>query len=162
MEELMLLRVLENSARTATTDLADILNADEEEVKEKIEDLEKRKVICGYHTLINWDKTNHDSVMALIEVSATPERDSGYDQVAKQIYRYPEVSTCYLMSGRSEFIVIIKGRTMREIADFVGQKLAPIKGVTGTVTCFVLKEYKIEGVIMEEDEDKTERLVVTP
>lgn len=162
MEEIKLLQAMENQARLSVTDLADILNSSEEEVAETINTLEKEKVICGYHTVINWDKANKDNVMALIEVSATPERDCGYDKVAKEIYRYPEVSTCYLMSGRSEFTVIIKGKTMREVADFVGQKLAPIEGVTGTVTCFVLKPYKVEGVVMEEEEEQPERLVVTP
>lgn len=162
MEEIKLLQAIENEARISVCDLADILNSNEEEVSATLKSLEKQKIICGYHTVINWDKACKDHVMALIEVSATPERDCGYDKVARMIYRYPEVSTCYLMSGRSEFTVIIKGRTMREVADFVGQKLAPIEGVTGTVTCFVLKPYKVEGVVMEDEEERSSRLVVTP
>ena len=124
--------------------------------------LEKEKVICGYHTVINWDKTNHDKVQAIIEVSAKPERDKGYDNVAMRIARYPEVKSLYLMSGKSEFIVMIDGKSMREIADFVGQKLAPIEGVTQTVTCFVLKQYKIEGVVMDEKTFEDKRQIVTP
>ena len=142
MDDVRLLKVLENDPRISVRDLADILNETENNVLEVKRRLEKEKVICGYHTVINWDKTNHDKVQAIIEVSAKPERDKGYDNVAMRIARYPEVKSLYLMSGKSEFIVMIDGKSMREIADFVGQKLAPIEGVTQTVTCFVLKQYK--------------------
>ncbi len=100
--------------------------------------------------------------MALIEVDVTPERDFGYDRVAKNIYRYPEVDTMYLMSGKSEFIVIIYGRTMQEISNFVGAKLATTENVVSTSTFFVLKEYKINGIVLDEEEKPSERLVVTP
>ena len=98
----------------------------------------------------------------MIEVNATPEIDKGYDNVAEQIVKYPEVSSLYLMSGKYEFTVIIKGKTMREVAEFVGSKLAPINGVKGTVTSFVLKQYKIEGVPLEESRSAQTRLKVTP
>ena len=120
MKKELLLSLLETNARYSTRDLADVLLEDEESVIHTMSDLEKKKVICGYHTSINWEKTNKDKVMALIEVDVTPERDFGYDRVAKNIYRYPEVDTMYLMSGKSEFIVIIYGRTMQEISNFVG------------------------------------------
>ena len=162
MQEIQLLKVIEQDARISVTDLADILNSTPEQVDGGMKKLAEEKVICGYHTVINWDKTNQDHVMALIEVNASPERDCGYDKVAEKIYRYPEVSNMYLISGRSEFIVIVKGRTMREVADFVGQKLAPIEGVKGTATYFVLKQYKVEGVIIDQQEDDQERLLVTP
>ena len=100
--------------------------------------------------------------MALIEVGVTPERDYGYDKIAKNIYRYPEVDTMYLMSGKSEFIVIIYGKTMQEVSNFVGTKLAPTQNVVSTSTFFVLKEYKVNGVIFDEEEKHNERLVVTP
>lgn len=162
MNEVQLLKAIEQDARISITDLADILNSSADEVTEHMQALVKDKVICGYHTVINWDKTNQDHVMAMIEVTAAPERDCGYDKVAEKIYRYPEVSNMYLMSGHSEFTVIIQGKTMREVADFVHQKLAPIEGVKGTATYFVLKQYKVEGVIMEEQEDSQKRLLVTP
>ena len=162
MDDVRLLKVLENDPRISVRDLADILNETENNVLEVKRRLEKEKVICGYHTVINWDKTNHDKVQAIIEVSAKPERDKGYDNVAMRIARYPEVKSLYLMSGKSEFIVIIDGKSMREIADFVGQKLAPIEGVTQTVTCFVLKQYKIEGVVMDEKTFEDKRQIVTP
>ena len=162
MDDVRLLKVLENDPRISVRDLADILNETENNVLEVKRRLEKEKVICGYHTVINWDKTNHDKVQAIIEVSAKPERDKGYDNVAMRIAGYPEVKSLYLMSGKSEFIVMIDGKSMREIADFVGQKLAPIEGVTQTVTCFVLKQYKIEGVVMDEKTFEDKRQIVTP
>ena len=162
MDDVRLLKVLENDPRISVRDLADILNETENNVLEVKRRLEKEKVICGYHTVINWDKTNHDKVQAIIEVSAKPERDKGYDNVAMRIARYPEVKSLYLMSGKSEFIVMIDGKSMREIADFVGQKLAPIEGVTQKVTCFVLKQYKIEGVVMDEKTFEDKRQIVTP
>ena len=162
MEELKLLKAIEQDARISVTDLADILNSEQQQVEATMKKLAEDHIICGYHTVINWDKTNQDHVMALIEVNAYPERDCGYDKVAEKIYRYPEVSNMYLISGRSEFIVIVQGRTMREVADFVGQKLAPIEGVRGTATYFVLKQYKGEGVVMDQPEDDQQRLLVTP
>ncbi len=159
MDEIKLLNILKNDPRISTEDLADILNESEEDVLKTKLKLEKDKVICGYHTIINWDKTNTEECSAIIEVSAKPERDKGYDEVASRIARYPEVKSLYLISGRSEFMVLIDGKTMREVADFVGQKLAPIEGVSATVTLFVLKKYKIEGVVLDEKE-KDERMLI--
>ena len=160
MERNVLLSLLEKNARMDTKDLADILLADEASVIHEMSELEKEKIICGYH--VNWDKANQERVMAMIEVGVTPEREFGYDRVAKNIYRYPEVDTMYLMSGRSEFIVIIYGKTMQEISNFVGAKLACIEQVKSTVTLFVLKEYKVNGIALEDDDKPSERLVVTP
>ncbi|MCH4283963.1 MULTISPECIES: Lrp/AsnC family transcriptional regulator [Bacillota] len=162
MKTELLLSLLETNARYSTRDLADVLLEDEDSVIHTMSDLEKKKIICGYHTIINWDKTNKEKVMALIEVGVTPERDYGYDKIAKNIYRYPEVDTMYLMSGKSEFIVIIYGKTMQEVSNFVGTKLAPTQNVVSTSTFFVLKEYKVNGVIFDEEEKHNERLVVTP
>ncbi|WP_416327698.1 Lrp/AsnC family transcriptional regulator [[Eubacterium] hominis] len=162
MKTELLLSLLETNARYSTRDLADVLLEDEDSVIHTMSELEKKKIICGYHTIINWDKTNKEKVMALIEVGVTPERDYGYDKIAKNIYRYPEVDTMYLMSGKSEFIVIIYGKTMQEISNFVGTKLAPTQNVVSTSTFFVLKEYKVNGVVFDEEEKHPERLVVTP
>lgn len=162
MERNVLLSLLEKNARMDTKDLADILLADEASVIHEMSELEKEKIICGYHTVVNWDKANQERVMAMIKVGVTPEREFGYDRVAKNIYRYPEVDTMYLMSGRSEFIVIIYGKTMQEISNFVGAKLACIEQVKSTVTLFVLKEYKVNGIALEDDDKPSERLVVTP
>lgn len=162
MDEIQLLKVLENDPRISMADLADILNVKEQEVADERTRLEKEHVIAGYHTVINWDKTSVDQVSAIIEVSAKPERDVGYDKIAEKIGHFDEVSSLYLMSGTSEFMVFINGRSMREIADFVGQKLAPIDGVTSTVTCFLLKKYKVEGTMMEKEHVKDERMLVEP
>ena len=162
MDTKLLLNLLTHNAKMEITDLASALNECEEDVTQTLKDLEKNKIICGYHTLINWDKTNTDHVMALIEVKVTPEREFGYDRIAKNIYRYPEVDTMYLMSGKSDFILMIQGRTMKEIADFTATKLACIEGVTGTNTIFIMQTYKANGFIYAEEENKRERLVVTP
>ena len=162
MNELELLHVLEKVPRITISDLADILNETAEDTGRAKADLEKRKIICGYHTVINWDRTSEERCMAVIEVSAKPERDCGYDRIADRIARYPEVNSLYLLSGKTEFLAVIKGRTMREVADFVGQKLAPLEGVSSTVTCFVLKQYKVEGMILDEETQNDERLIVTP
>ena len=162
MEDMELLKVLENDPRATISDLADILNESEEEVVKTKARLEHDRIICGYHTVINWDRTSEERCMAVIEVSAKPERDCGYDRIADRIARYPEVNSLYLLSGKTEFLAVIKGRTMREVADFVGQKLAPLEGVSSTVTCFVLKQYKVEGMILDEETQNDERLIVTP
>ena len=161
MDEMKLLNLLADNPRATVTDLADILGESEETVDSGIKNLEKQKVICGYHTVINWDKTNSEHVDAMIGVSAKPERDSGYDKLATRIAKFPEVSGLYLMSGNSEFIVSVNAKTMREVADFVGQKLAPLEGVASTMTMFVLKKYKVNGVPlhMDDEEDDDRQLI---
>lgn len=160
MDNTKLLKAIENNARFETVDLAKMLDESEDEVKKSIKELEDKKVICGYHTIINYDKTSEDEVTAVIEVGCTPRRDTGYDDIAKDIYSYDEVSTMYLMSGKSEFIVIINGKTMKEVASFVAHHLAPIDGVTRTETYFILSKYKVEGVILNQEPKKDERIMV--
>lgn len=161
MDIQQLLQLLENDPRRKVEDLADILGTTKNEVEETCADLEKKKIICGYHTVINWDKTNTDYVEAFILVSAKPERDTGYDNIAQRIARFEEVSDLYLMSGQSEFFVRVSGKTMREISDFVGQKLAPIDGVASTMTCFVLKKYKMDGITVDAEVKEDDRQLVT-
>lgn len=163
MDENLLLTLLHDNARMEVTDLAMALNETEDNVEKTISQLEKNKVICGYHTIINWDHTNVDNVMAMIQINATPEREYGYDRIAKKIYSFPEVDTMYLLSGSFEFVAIVKGHTMQEVAHFVGSKLAPLEGVIGTATMFVLKQYKNNGISFDDnDKDSAERLLVTP
>lgn len=163
MNENLLLSLIENDARMSVTDLAAALNESEESVLDTLNTLQKDKVIGGYHTIINWDKTNTAQVTAMIIVGATPEREYGYEKIAEEIYRFPEVDTMYLMSGKGEFTVIINGKTMQDIANFVATKLACIEGVTSTSTLFVLKKYKSKGIIFDDAEDASkERLIVTP
>ncbi|MFV0380393.1 MAG: Lrp/AsnC family transcriptional regulator [Anaerorhabdus sp.] len=161
MNELKLLNLLKNNANATITELSEVLGEPFDVVAKTKTKLESNKVICGYHTLINWDKTNFEYCMAIIEVGAKPKRDVGYDEIAKSLVEFDEISTVLLVSGKSEFIVVIEGKTMREIADFVGQKLAPIEGVEHTITCFVLQAYKKDGISLLKNE-KSERLIVTP
>ena len=158
-----LLSLLQKNARMEVKDLAMALSESEDNVVDTMKQLEKDNVICGYHTVINYDRFNHDHVQALIQVNATPERDYGYERIARKIYRYPEVDSMYLVSGAFDFMLVIKGRTMLETAKFVASKLATIEGVTGTSTYFVLEEYKNNGIVLvDQEEGKNERLVVTP
>ena len=162
MDELALLSLLEKNARMEVKDLAMALSESEDNVLDTMNELERKKVICGYHTMINYDRLNKNRVMALIQINATPEREYGYDRVAASIYKFPEVDSMYLLSGAYEFVVIIKGKTMQDVAHFVASKLAVIEAVTGTSTYFVLKQYKNNGVVYEEDDQGlNERLVVT-
>ncbi len=161
MDDMKVLDLLANDPRASITDLADILGESEEDVKNSISELEKNKIICGYHTVINWDKTNSDHIDAMIGVSAKPERGAGYDKIAERIARFPEVSSLSLMSGTSEFMVSINAKTMREVADFVGEKLAPIDGVISTVTMFVLKKYKVNGVLIDIEKEKDDRQLIS-
>jgi len=148
MEEI--LEVLENNSKITEEQLAVMLNKDVEEVRAAIKKLEEDNIIVGYNTLINWDRTNRETVTALIEVKVTPQRGEGFDKVAERIYRYPEVNACYLMSGGFDLTVIIEGKTMKEVALFVAEKLAPLESVLSTATHFVLKKYKDKGTIFEE------------
>ncbi|MCD8028526.1 MAG: Lrp/AsnC family transcriptional regulator [Erysipelotrichaceae bacterium] len=161
MEDKLLLNLLQKNARMKITDLAAALDESKDHVIERLTELEKEKVICGYHTIVNWDRTNNEIVTALIEINAKPERDYGYDRIASYIYKFHEVDTMYLLSGSFDFVAVVKGRTMQEAAYFVASKLASIEGVTGTQTYFVLKQYKNNGVVLIEDEEDTnDRLVV--
>lgn len=156
-----LLEVIEKNSKITTSDLSIMLGKSEEEIIKEVSNLENEKIICGYNTLINWDKVDADKVTALIEVRVTPQRGEGFDKIAERIYRFKEVKSVYLMSGGFDLTVIIEGKTMKEVALFVGQKLAPLEAVLSTATHFVLKKYKEHGIILE-DEKKDERMVVTP
>ncbi|WZL80656.1 Lrp/AsnC family transcriptional regulator [Vallitaleaceae bacterium 9-2] len=156
-----LLYALENHSKRTVKDLAAMFGTSEDIISQELTQMEKERIICGYHALINWDKTNTDKVTALIEVRVTPQRGEGFDKIARRIYMFEEVKSVYLMSGGFDLTVIIEGATMKEVALFVGQKLAPLDSVLSTATHFVLKKYKDYGVIFEE-ERKDERMAVTP
>ena len=144
-----ILAVLEKNARIDIHELAMLLGESEVAVANEIADMEKENVIRGYHTLINWENTSNERVEALIEVNVTPQRGMGYDRIAERIYQYNEVDSVYLMSGAFDFMVLLEGKTMREVALFVSERLAPLESVTGTSTHFVLKKYKDHGTEME-------------
>ena len=120
-----------------------------EEVNAEIKRYEEEKIVLGYKAIIDWDSTDREAVTALIEVSITPQRGEGFDRIAERIYQYDEVESVYLMSGAFDLTVIISGRTLKEVAQFVSQRLAPLEGVTGTATHFILKKYKEKHLIFE-------------
>ena len=150
-----MLKILEDNANLTHEQLAVMCNKEVGDIKKFIEENEKNGVILGYKTMIDWDKTDREYVTALIEVKITPQRDRGFDRVAEIIYNYPEVQSLYLMSGAYDLCVLIEGKTMREVAYFVAQKLATIDDVISTATHFVLRKYKDKGVtygVVEVDE----------
>ncbi len=156
-----LLKAIETDSKRTVEDLAAMFGASETDISDVLAQLEQDRVICGYHTLINWDKTHADKVTALIEVRVTPQRGQGFDKIAERIYLFDEVKSVFLMSGGFDLTVIIEGKTMKEVALFVGQKLAPLESVLSTATHFVLKKYKDHGIVLDE-EQRDERMAVTP
>ncbi|MBP3542677.1 MAG: Lrp/AsnC family transcriptional regulator [Lachnospiraceae bacterium] len=156
-----ILAVLEKNSRIDIKDLAVMLGESEINVANEIAAMEKEKIICGYHTLINWDNTGDEKVTALIEVKVTPQRGQGFDKIAERIYNFSEVNAVYLMSGGFDFTVIIEEKTMREVAQFVSDKLAPMDAILSTATHFVLKKYKDHGTVLVENV-REERMLVTP
>ncbi|MGC5324956.1 Lrp/AsnC family transcriptional regulator [Brevibacillus sp. SYSU BS000544] len=158
-----LLRLLEENSKLMSDQLSKLLAVSPEEVERTIRQLTDEKVIVKYPALINWEKVEDDPyVTAMIDVKVTPKREVGFDEVAERISRFPEVKAVYLMSGASyDLSVILEGKTMREVANFVSQKLATLDSVVSTATSFILKRYKHDGIILEERDDDR-RMVVTP
>ena len=147
-----ILKLLENDARLTPAQLAVMLDVSEEEILAQLKEYEANGTILGYKTIVDWEKTEQESVTAMIDVKLTPQPDRGFDRVAEKIYNYPEVKSVYLMSGSYDLSVLIEGRTMKEVALFVSQKLAPIEAVISTATHFVLHKYKDKGVLYEAPE----------
>lgn len=160
--KISLLQILEQNHKIGTAALATMFNITEEKVNETIRELEEEKIILGYVTLIDWEKTgNNNNVIAIIDVKVTPQRDVGFDMIAERICRFPEVKSVYLMSGGYDLSVVIEGASMKKVAFFVAEKLATLENVQSTATHFLLKKYKKDGVIFGE-EKKDHRLVVSP
>ena len=149
-----LLKLLEDDCTLTTEQLASITKLTPEEVRAAIAEYEENRTIIGYQAQIDWDKTDLESVTALIEVNVTPQRGDGFDAVAERIYQYEEVESCYLMSGRYDMCVILSGKTLREVAFFVSEKLATIAEVTGTATHFILKKYKEKHLVFKKPEEQ--------
>ena len=156
-----ILKYIEKHSRVELGELAVLVGVEETDVANEIADMEKEKIICGYHTLINWDKAGVEKVTALIEVRVTPQRGMGFDKIAERIYQYSEVNAVYLMSGAFDFTVFIEGKTMRGVAQFVSEKLSTQESVLSTATHFILKKYKDHGSVMV-NPSKDERMLVTP
>ena len=156
-----LLRLLEQDCTLTPEQLASMADMTVEAVKAQMKEYEEEKIVLGYQAIVDWDRTNRESVTALIEVKVTPQRGEGFDRVAERIYQYDEVESVYLMSGSYDLTVIISGRTLREVAEFVGQRLATIEDVTGTATHFILKKYKEKHLIFQKQEQQARELIFT-
>ena len=159
--ETQVLDLLREDCRLPLEKLAVMLGVSTEEVAETIDSLERRRVILHYAPTINWDLTERERVEAMIQVSVTPQRDMGFDAVARRIYRFEEVKSVYLMSGGYDLLVLVEAKSLKELALFVSSKLSTLEMVTGTQTSFVLKRYKEEGVIFDGSQSDN-RLVVSP
>lgn len=152
-----MLKLLEKDARYTPADLAAMLGKQEEAVKEDIAACEKNNVILGYGAVIDWDRTEEDTVTALIEVKIAPQRDDGYDRIAERIYQFDEVESVYLMSGSFDLTVILTEKSLKEVSRFVYAKLAPIEGVTSTATHFIMKRYKDNHRVFSPQVEQEER-----
>jgi DNA-binding Lrp family transcriptional regulator len=156
-----LLRILQTNALVPREDIARMTGLPVAEISQRIADYEKRGVIRGYQAILNEDQLDLDKVTAVIEVKVTPQREGGFDTIAERIGRFPEVSSAYLMSGTYDLLLFVEGRTLREVAAFVSERLSPLEGVLSTSTHFMLKTYKRFGVLMHQP-GSDERLTVTP
>lgn len=151
-----ILSIIEKNSKIELKELAVLLGSDEETVAAEVKAMEEDGVICGYHTLVNWERTEIERVSALIEVRITPQRGQGFDRIAERIYKYPEVNAVYLISGGYDLLVSLDGRTIKDISGFVSDKLSTLDGILSTATHFVLKKYKDHGTIFAE-KSKDER-----
>lgn len=156
-----ILSVIEKNSRIDTNELAIRLGTTEAAIVEEMAAMEKEGVICGYHTMINWEKTSEEKVTALIEVRVTPQRGQGFDNIAERIYKYPEVKSVYLISGGYDLLVTLEGKTLKEVSSFVSDKLSTLETVLSTATHFILKKYKDHGTIMT-TKSEDERMMITP
>ena len=148
-----ILKILENDARATARQIATMTSASSAEVIKLIKEAESDRTILKYKTIIDWKRAGEEQIWALIEVKITPQRDIGFDAIAGHIYRFPQVHTAYLVSGAYDLLVVVAGKTMHDVADFVAQELATIEGVQSTATHFVLKRYKEDGEILEGGEE---------
>lgn len=156
-----ILNYLEKNSKMDAKELAVLIGENEQAVAEEIRMMEEEKVICGYHTMIDWDKTSSEMVTALIEVRETPQRGQGFDSIAERIYNYPEVRSVYLISGGYDLMVILEGKTLKAVSEFVSDKLSTMDSVLSTATHFILKKYKDHGTVFDK-KIKDERMLVTP
>ena len=156
-----LLALIEKNSRIGISELAVLLGKEEIDVANEIKKLEEERVICGYHTLIDWEKTSIEKVSAIIEVRVTLQRGQGFDKIAQRIYNYPEVNAVYLISGGYDLLVSLDGQSLKEVSTFVSEKLSTLEYVLSTATHFVLKKYKDHGTVIEQPR-VDERMKVSP
>jgi DNA-binding Lrp family transcriptional regulator len=154
------LKILESDARTTPEAISRMTGGALDEIRQVIKEAETDHTIVRYKTVINWEKISNDRVEAIIEVKVTPQRDTGFDAIARRVYNFPEARTVYLMSGTYDLAVLVTGKTMHQVADFVSQKLSQIEGVQGTTTHFMLKRYKEDGEVLAGPEQINRQQVV--
>jgi DNA-binding Lrp family transcriptional regulator len=154
-----ILTFIEKNSRVDLKELAIMLGVEEAAVANEMAAMEEEHIICGYHTLIDWDKTSIEKVNALIEVRVTPQRGRGFDSIAERVYNYPEVNAVYLISGGYDLLVTLEGKTLREVAQFVSDKLSPLESVLSTKTNFILKKYKDHGTVIAKPKEDERMLV---
>ena len=157
-----LLSIIEKNSRIGLKDLSAMLGREEIDVANEISALEKEGIICGYHTLINWEKTSLEKVNALIEVKVTPQRGQGFDKIAERLYNYPEVKSVYLISGGFDLLITLEEKSLKEISNFVSDKLSTLDRVLSTSTHFILKKYKDHGTILNKGNEEEVREIITP
>ena len=155
-----ILNFIEKNSRVDLKEVAVCLGITEIDVANELAAMESEGIICGYHTLIDWDKVTEERIHALIEVRVTPQRGKGFDEIAERIYKYPEVESVYLMSGGYDLLVMLEGKTLREVSTFVSEKLSTLESVLSTTTHFILKKYKDHGTILHQ-EYKDEREILS-
>ena len=156
-----LLSIIEKNARIDLKDVAACLGITQVDVANELAAMESEGIICGYHTLIDWDKVTEERIHALIEVRVTPQRGRGFDEIAERIYKYPEVQSTYLISGGFDLLVFMEGKTLKEISSFVSEKLSTLESVLSTTTHFVLRKYKDHGIVLN-SRSEDERMIMTP
>jgi DNA-binding Lrp family transcriptional regulator len=156
-----LLKLLQENAKLSYETLATMLGEEVETLRQRVESWEQEGIIRGYAAIVNWDRVDEDRVTAIIEVTVIPQRSVGFDEVARRIYRFPEVQAVLLLSGSYDLQVVVEGHRIQEVARFVSERLAAIDFIQSTTTHFILKTYKVDGVVLE-DGDDDQRLVITP
>lgn len=156
-----ILKAIEKDSKISVKDLSLMLGISEDELSKEIKEMEEEHIICGYPTLINWDKTDNEKVTAIIEVKVTPQRGRGFDKIAERIYRFDEVTAVYLVSGNFDLAIVIEGKSMKDIAFFVSDKLAPLEAILSTSTNFVLRKYKENGMPLVKNTEEDERELIT-
>ena len=156
-----LLAIIERNSRIDLKELAVLLGTEEALIANELAAREQEGVICGDHTMIDWEKTSKEKVSALIEVRVTPQRGQGFDSIAERIYKYPEVQSVYLISGSYDLMVILEGKTLREVSSFVSDKLSTLESVLSVATHFILRKYKDHGTVLDKKKED-EREMITP
>ncbi len=155
-----ILKILSKNSRLSNKQIAVMIDKSEQYVADKIKEMEDKNILLGYPALIDVEKTQEDIVTAYIEVKVTPQRERGFDEVAERIYQFPQVKSCSLMSGGYDLFVTVEGKSMKDVALFVAEKLATVDSVLSTSTHFVLKKYKDNGVIFNKKHKDNREAVV--